>query len=173
MLIKTIGMVLVIAGFGGWGVSGARRLCGRVKNLRDLHMALAFLEKEITCMYSPLSQALENTARCSPFPVSRLFSGSAARLRGRAGVTAREAWLQGIAELRQFSQLQDDDYELLAAAAYQLGASDADQQRKFLESLQEQLKISEKKASINMESGQKLWTYGGFLAGLLVVLLLL
>ncbi|HWP95919.1 MAG TPA: hypothetical protein VN426_03645 [Syntrophomonadaceae bacterium] len=173
MLIKFIGMVLIVSGFGGWGMSGAHRLRGRVKHLRDLHMALGYLEKEITCMYNPLSQALENTAHFSPLPVARLFSATANVLRDKSGVTAREAWLQGIAQLQPVAQLLDSDYELLAAAAHQLGASDAAQQRKFLNTLQEQLKITEEKARQNMESGQKLWTYGGFLAGLLVVLLLI
>ncbi len=65
-----------------------------------------------------------------------------------------------------------DDIELILTAAGQLGASDVYEQRKFLTFIQEELKIQEEKAQEEVASGQKLWTYGGFILGAVIVILL-
>ena len=62
MLFKTIGIALIIGGFGGFGLGRARRFEKRVEELKNLRLALGFLEKEITCTYTPLSRALSRTA---------------------------------------------------------------------------------------------------------------
>ncbi|MDD2586399.1 MAG: hypothetical protein PHT79_03255, partial [Syntrophomonadaceae bacterium] len=74
--LKTAGIVLIISGFGAWGLSGARRIGKRVEQLRELKMAIGFLEKEITCMYTPLSLALERTSKFCKHPVNFLFAES-------------------------------------------------------------------------------------------------
>lgn len=164
---------MVLVGFGGWGLSGSRRLRDRARHLQDLQTAIAFLEKEITCMMTPLSQALANTARFSPDPVSKLFAVSAAILQEKSGTKAREAWTRGIEELARYSQLKDLDLQILRNGAVQLGASDVIQQQKFLSLMQEQLRINEKRARLQAEAEQKLYAYGGFIVGAVVVLLLL
>ena len=171
MLIKFVGIVLVISGFGGWGISGARRLRRRVKQLQGLRQAFGYLEKEITGLYSPLTSALENTARFADEPVAELFSESAALLRKRRGLTAGEAWRKGVQKMNAIGDLNELDIDLLNSAAGQIGVSDARQQKKFLAFIQEQLKISEEKARLDLESGQKMYLYGGFIIGSLVVLL--
>ncbi len=173
MIIKIAGIILVISGFGGWGISGAWRLKKRVKQLQDLRQAFAFLEKEITGFYSPLSIALEKTARFARSPISLLFSASAELLGSKCGFTAQEAWLEGVQRVRQNSCLHEDELDLISSAGGQIGISDALQQRKFLAFIQEQLKIAEEKARLSMESEQKLHLYGGFIIGCVVVLLFL
>lgn len=173
MLIKILGTALIVTGFGGWGLNGARRLRVRARHLQHLSMALGFLEKEITCMYSPLSVALDNTARFAPEPICQLFSISSGLLQGKAGITARDAWLQGVEQLATVSPLQDQDLLLIRSVAEQLGASDAAQQRKFLSLIQEHLNIAEQTARTRAQAEYKLYAYGGFIAGLVVVILLL
>lgn len=171
--IKTIGIVLIISGFGGWGLSGARRVEKRVEQLRELRLAMGFLEKEITCMYTPLSRALERTSKFCDFPIAILFRESSERLREKDGITIGEAWNIGLQELYSSSELKETDIELLSAAGHQLGMSDAFEQAKFFNLIQEELKIYEEQALKEMESGRKLWSYGGFILGTVVVLLLL
>lgn len=162
----------MLSGFGGWGISGAMRLRRRVKQLQGLRQAFGYLEKEITCLYSPLTTALENTARFAGNPVAGLFNQCAHLLRKRNGITAEEAWLKGVREMSAITDLTEYDLELLKSAAGQIGVSDALQQKKFLGFIQEQLKISEEKARLDLDSNQKLHLYGGFVIGCLVVLLL-
>lgn len=173
MLFKTLGIALIIGGFGGFGLSGAWRFEKRVDELKNIRIALGFLEKEITCTYTPLSRALARTAGFCDKPVSLLFAESARLLKSREGTTAGEAWRAGLKKLDAHSALNASDIGLLDSLAAQLGMSDAGEQRKVFDLLQEELRIQEEKAREELKSGHKLWAYGGFIMGAVVVLLLI
>jgi stage III sporulation protein AB len=51
--------------------------------------------------------------------------------------------------------------------------SDAAEQKKVFNLLQEELRMQEEKAREELKSGRKLWAYGGFIMGAVVVLLLI
>ncbi|MGI6435104.1 MAG: hypothetical protein ACOX0F_07075 [Syntrophomonadaceae bacterium] len=172
MILKAMGMIMIIGGSGLWGLSGAKRMEKRREQLADLKMAVAFLEKEISYMHTNLSQALQKTAAFSRWPVNILFAGAAAELAQKRGITAQEAWLKGLSELQAAAQLQRSDLELLAAMASQLGVSNAREQQKALTALGEELGLQQQKACSEMDSNQKLWSYGGFIMGTAIVLLL-
>lgn len=170
---KIVGISLIMGGFGGWGLSGARRLEQRVEELRDLRMALGFLEKEITNMFTPLSLALERTAGFCDLPVADLFLKSSSALGGKQGTTIREAWTAGLEALSRSSALLPADLKLLENAGGQLGMSNASEQKKVFALIQEELKLQEEKARDKVKGSHKLWSYGGFLLGAVVVILLL
>lgn len=171
--LKTLGICLTIAGFGVWGLTRAYRFSRRVKQLRDLRMALGFMEKEILYMHTPLSRALDRTARFARPPVSHMFAQAAQHLKHKEGATAQEAWLDGLSILSRQGDLEKGDLELIKSVAPQLGMSDAAEQGKFVRLMQEELKILEEQASQEVEAGKKIWSYGGFILGAMVVLLLL
>lgn len=173
MIFKTLGIALIMGGFGSWGLSGAWRIEKRVDELKSIRLALGFLEKEITCTYTPLSRALARTARFCEHPASLLFEESAKLLQSREGTTAGEAWRAGIKQLARHSALTAGDITLLDSIAAQLGMSDANEQSKAFDLLQEELRMQEEKAREEFKSGHKLWTYGGFIVGAVVVLLLI
>lgn len=173
MWIKMLGIVFIISGFGAWGLNGGRTLEKRVAQIKEIRLALGFLEKEISCMYIPLPRALERTTRFCRNPVAVLFAASSRKLQSKEGVTASEAWSHGLKELKRDSDLKEIDLELLATAAPQLGMSDALQQKKIFILLQEELGILEAKAAQEAQAGRKLWNYGGFMLGTLIVLLLI
>jgi stage III sporulation protein AB len=172
MLFKSMGIALIMGGFGGWGLSGAWRFEKRVEELKNIRLALGFLEKEITCTFTPLSRALARTAVFCEQPVSLLFRESSEWLQSREGVTAGEAWRAGIKKLAAHSALNAGDIHLLDSIAVQLGMSDAAEQKKIFDLLQEELRMQEEKARDELKSGRKLWAYGGFIVGAVVVLLL-
>ncbi|MBO8159209.1 hypothetical protein [Thermosyntropha sp.] len=169
--LKSAGVILVILSSGIWGLMGARNLQLRVEQLKDLRMALNFLEKEIAYMHTPLSSALRKTGYFCASPIRWLFLESAERLERKEGRTAYEAWLSGVYKLERASSLKTEDIELLKTGAMQIGISDVYEQRKFFSMLQEELKIMEEKAEKEAESGVKLWSYGGFILGAVIVLL--
>jgi stage III sporulation protein AB len=171
--IKTLGICLTIAGFGIWGLNGARRFSRRAAQLKHLRMALGFLEKEIIYMHTPLTRALERTARFAQPPVSNLFKTASVHLHNKKGATAGEAWLLGLEGLSRSGDLSKSDLGILEAVAPQLGMSDAAEQGKFFRLIQEELKLLEDHAAQEVESGQKIWSYGGFILGTVIVLLLL
>ncbi len=170
---KMIGMVLIISSMGAWGLSSARGIGKRTEELREIRFAMAFLEKEITYMHTPLTRALERTAGMSHQPVSVLFLESATSLKAGKGLTAGEAWMNGLQKLNSKSNLAPTDLEILATAAHHLGASDSSDQRKFLVLLQEEIKVQEERARQEQGAKQKLWSYGGFIMGIVIVLLLI
>lgn len=171
--IKLVGISMIIAGFGAWGLGRAGSYRRRAAQIRDLRLALGFMEKEIIYMHTPLTRALERTARFSQAPVNQLFKEASRHLQSKSGTTAAEAWLKGLEALAHASDLSKNELTLLESAAPQLGMSDAAEQSKFVRLLQEELKIIEEQAAQEVESGQKIWSYGGFILGAVVVLLLL
>lgn len=173
LLLKTLGGICVISACGVGGLKGSRGLEKRRKQLKDLRMAINFLEKEITYMHTPLSLALARTAYYTEPPIAFLFEESSRYLKEKQGFTAGEAWLKGIFFMRQHADLKKQDIELLNTAAHQLGMSNASEQKNYFALLQEELKILEENALYDVEKGRKLWSYGGFVLGFTVVLLLI
>jgi len=170
--LKTLGVVLIISGFGSYGLMGARRLDKRVHQIRNIRLAMAFLEKEITYLHTPLTTALARAAQSIPYPASMLFSHCARSLQDRQGATFTEAWRASLEQLARVSELKKEDLELLQSVASQLGMSGADDQQRFFRYIEEQLKIQEDKSRHELESGRKIRAYGGFILGSTVVLLL-
>lgn len=171
--MKTLGVVLVFSGTGIWGLAGARCMQQRCHQLAQLKTALAFLEKEIVYTYTSLSLAMEKTAAFAGSPACLLFAECARQLQQKKGVTAQEAWLGGVAHLRQGSQLRQQELLMAANLAQLLGVSNAESQRKALILLQKELELVQEKARQEADSNQKLWSYGGFIVGSAIVLLLL
>jgi stage III sporulation protein AB len=172
MLLKMMGTVLVIGGLGFYGVSRASSSDRRVAQLNHLRLSLNFLAKEITCTNTPLTRALANTALFTEGPVGSLFRETADQLSQR-DMTAREAWNVGIKQLLHCSDLKKNDCDLLKSAGFQLGMSDTLEQGKFLNLLQEQIAVQIEKARLEAHTARRIWTYAGFLAGAMIVLLLI
>ncbi len=81
--------------------------------------------------------------------------------------------MTGLQSLKHSGDLSNNDLTILKTVASQLGVSDAAEQGKFVRLIQEELKLLEEQAAQEMDAGQKIWSYGGFILGAVVVLLLL
>lgn len=171
--LKILGIACVISGFGSYGLMGARRMSNRVEQIKNLRLSLAMLEKEISYLHTPLSIALQRTSRSAAPPVRVFFEESARRLQDRQGISIMEAWDAALDKLRSASDLAEEELANLRAVSAQLGSSGIDEQQKIFLLLQEQLKIQEENARAALESGRKLWSYGGFILGATVVLILI
>ncbi|PKM78597.1 MAG: hypothetical protein CVU90_00950 [Firmicutes bacterium HGW-Firmicutes-15] len=171
--LKTLGAAFIVSGFGAYGLMGARSISNRVEQIRDIRLAMGFLEKEISYLHTPLPLALERAAQCTPEPARTLFFECGRTLQDRQGLTTPEAWAQSLEKLRTVADLKDEDLELLRTLSSQMGMSGVDEQKKLFGLVQEQLKIQEEKARREVESGRKIRAYGGFIFGATVVLLLL
>jgi len=171
--LKTLGVACIIAGFGSYGLMGARRMEKRVEEIKSLRLAMGFLEKEITYLQTPLSIALKRTVHLCVPSVRVLFEESSRILQDRQGISIGEAWENGLQKLRYSSDLHQSDIEILKTISTQLGSSGIEEQKKLFKLLQEELMIQEENARTHMESGRKLWSYGGFILGSTVVLLLI
>lgn len=173
LCLKTLGVVLVISGFGSYGLMRARSMDQRVEQIKNIRLAMRFLEKEITYLHTPLPLAMARAAQCIPAPANRLFEDCSRNLQDRQGVTINEAWSQSLEKLRKKSDLNDSDITVLQAVSSQMGMSGAEEQKRLFTMIQEHLSIQEDRARSEAESGRKLRSYGGFILGATVVLLLL
>jgi len=173
VLVKIVGGLLTFLACGAYGLAGAKSLDNRVRQLKSIRFALAILEKEITYLQNPLPRALQKTALLAEPPTRQFLAVAAGCLERRGGVTAEEAWLEGIKTLQENSDLSETDLFLLQSFASRLGMSDTEEQKKAFQLLGEEIKQLEDSAFKTAATEKKLWTYGGFLLGTLVVLLLL
>lgn len=171
MLLKLTGTALVIGGLGFYGISKAGSSARRVNQLISLRLSLNFLDKEITCTHTTLPHALARTAGFTEWPVSCLYRETTANL-NRKNMTAAEAWACGTDKLMKSSDLNDSDVELLQSAGPQLGMSDTMEQHKFLTLIQEEIAVQIEKARQEADTARRIWTYAGFIAGAMIVLLL-
>jgi stage III sporulation protein AB len=171
--LKTLGAAFIVSGFGFYGLMGAKSISNRVEQIRNIRLAMGFLEKEISYLHTPLPLALKRAAQCTTEPAKSLFFDCGHTLQNRQGMTTPEAWAQSLEKMRAISDLKDEDLELLKMLSSQMGMSGTDEQKKLFLLVQEQLKIQEGKARREVESGHKIRAYGGFILGATVVLLLL
>jgi len=171
--VKTVGVALLLSGFGSIGLMGARRITQRVEHLRNIRLAVEFLEKEISYLQTPLSYALQKTAQMASPPVDILFRISSQKLQQRQGTTALEAWNDGLVCLKHNSALSQGDIQVLKSLGPHLGMSGSHEQKQSIKLIQEELGILQDRARAEAESGSKLWSYGGFVLGATLVLLLI
>jgi len=136
-------------------------------------MDLEFLEKEIGFSRNPLEQALSRTAGVSCEPNKGLFTKACRELRSEPSTTAREAWSKGVAHLSKSGALTDEDLNIISLIGERMGTSDVSDQVRMLRQAGTEMKIQEEKSLRREGSEKKLWSYGGFLLGLMISILLI
>jgi stage III sporulation protein AB len=171
LLIKLTGIILILGGFGLGGLEQAGVKRRRVESLKQLGLMLSTLAQEIIYRQTPLSLALQQAAGTGKIGAEPLLSAWGEKLAYPSGMTAAEAFRQ----VQAFwpSELQEPERHILAAIAEQIGTSPAAEQKKLFAYGEERLRQLEDAASLDQEKNGRLWTYGGFLAGAALVLLLI
>ncbi|MCG9968512.1 stage III sporulation protein AB [Pelotomaculum terephthalicicum JT] len=171
-MLKLIGAVMVIAASGLSGLAMAGNYARRPKELRSLRSALQILETEIAYSATCLPDAfMQVSGRCDKTSAT-LFSGAAAELSNMSGVTASEAWDKALEKYYPGTALKSGDLSILRNLGGSLGISDREDQIKHLRLAMEQISAETLAAEEEAARNVKLWSYLGFLGGLLVVLLL-
>lgn len=171
-MLKLIGAIMVVGAGGLGGLSIAGNYSRRPKELRALRSALQMLETEIEYNATCLPEAFQQvSARCDK-SAALLFSEAAAKLSEQSGITAAEAWEKAIKKYHQSTALSSGDLSILRNLGGTLGVSDREDQIKHLRLAMEQLNAETAVAEEAAKRNVKLWSYLGFLGGLLIVLLL-
>jgi stage III sporulation protein AB len=169
-LVKLLGAALVVGACTGLGFRIAADYRHRPRQLRSLMHALRMLRTEIEYSLTPLPLAFERTAdRASP-PVSRFFRVCAERIDN--GDAPPEAVVAGLKELAAASALKSPELEVVQALGGTLGSSDRQNQCQHLEAALVHLAHLEQEARDAQRRNERLWQYLGFLAGLLIVVVL-
>lgn len=172
MAVRIALLAMLIALSGAYGLMGARRLDLRVEELRELRLAMKLLREQIHYLHTPLPEALWLCAERYRPPVDALFRTSAEVLRDPAGAGIAEAWEAGVRRLGAAGHLHPQDIGVLRQASGRLGSSGLAEQTRLLDWLDGELKRQQETAEAHRASQRQLWSYGGFIVGAILALLI-
>ena len=161
-------MVVAASGLSGLAVAGS--YAKRPRELRALRSALQMLETEITYGATCLPEALVTVATRSDVLVRPLFKQAGVELAAMSGVSAAEAWEKALAGYYPTSALKPQDHAILTNLGRSLGRSDCADQVKHLRLTMEQVTQEAANAEEDAARNVKMWSYLGFLGGLVFVL---
>lgn len=173
MMWKLVGAFLVIGSMGLAGIKAASFYSRRAAELRSLQDALQMLDTEILYAATPLPRALKKIGCSGCNAVAGIFDEAGELIRAGEGCTVAEAWGKALHKNWSSTALNREDYAILSSFGEMLGGSDCREQHKNITLASLHLRNEEEKARREHEKNARLWRYGGFLAGISIVLLLL
>lgn len=172
MFLKITGLLLVMAASTLIGFKAAQSIEGRLKDLRDIGIALQILEREMVFLAKPLPEALLSASKIKS-NVSTLFKECGEMLSSKMGFCISDAWDACINKNFMNTFLNEDDKQILLNLGKSLGSYDIQNQTQNIRLIISQLLIQEKKAEEAILKSAKMYKNLGVLAGAAIVIVLL
>lgn len=172
MWLKLLGGVMVVIVGTSIGFTLANRCCERPRQIRQIISCLASLKSYINYVSVPLPEALTSCVNGTSGAVAELFCKMAAILRDNGWMTPQEAIQCAIKETQGKLVLDKPELEVLEVLGANLGSTSRDEQRNYLEMIQDQLAKIEQDAMKLRDQNSKMYRYLGVCGGLAVVILL-
>ena len=169
--MKVLGAVLVLSASTLVGFVYSLLLRKRRRILGDLVQAFQWLEAEIGYASYPLAEVARRISGRVPAETKQVFTFFLAELGGAAGLTAEEAWMNGLAHAREVLPLLGEDWALLENFGRTLGATDRTRQLQAIGQTIENLKLQAEAAEESLKKNERLYRYLGIAAGTLIVLI--
>ncbi|WP_070120709.1 stage III sporulation protein SpoIIIAB [Bacillus marinisedimentorum] len=170
--MKLIGAVFILLASTWTGIEASRKLSMRPRQLRQLKSALQTMEAEVIYGHAPLNEIFRTLSVQTPKPLSWLFERFAKRLES-GQYNAAEAWIDSLEETRPFTALQKGELEILKQFGESLGRHDREQQQKQIQLALAHLDREEVEARSVQSKYESMMKSLGFLAGLLLIILLM
>jgi len=167
-----VGAVLLVTATGLLGARAGLWYVQRARHLAQFALALHVLETDIAFGALPLPAALRRAGGAVGGPVGDVFAAAARELTADPGCSGPEAWRRALDRWGGRLALAEGDREALGAAGVRLGASDADDQVRYLRAARHTLQVRAQQAEAERDVGARLWRYVGVSAGLAAALLL-
>ncbi|HZG60470.1 MAG TPA: stage III sporulation protein SpoIIIAB [Anoxybacillus sp.] len=170
--MKLIGALFILLATTWAGLEASRFLSERPRQLRQLKSALQSLEAEIMYGHTPLSEASLHLAKQLSRPLSWLFERFSEKL--AAGETSvKQAWDESLGEVWKYTALKSGELEVMKQFGETLGQYDRTAQQKQIRLALVHLEREEHDALEKKARYEKMVKSLGFLAGLLLVILLM
>ncbi|TLS36366.1 stage III sporulation protein SpoIIIAB [Pseudalkalibacillus caeni] len=170
--MKILGAIIIIAASTWAGFEWAKKLSERPKQLRQLKVALQSLEAEIVYGLTPLGQACIHLAEQLPKPLAWFFETVNKKLE-EGSSSAQEAWDSSLNEIWKFTAFRQGEMEVMRQLGATIGKHDRDHQQKQLRLALIHLEREEGEAKEEQVKYEKMIKSLGFLAGILLVILLI
>lgn len=170
--IKVIGVICVISGCVGTGLSMSRSYVRRYRQLEMLRQMTVLLKGEIRFACAELPEAFEHVARRIDPPFSDFLKDLSGELRSMEGKPFHVLWKKHVEGSLGHSCLTKDDLEALIRMGGQLGFLDREMQLAAIDLYLDELDISMKSFGQTISQKQRLSLSLGILSGLFLVILL-
>jgi stage III sporulation protein AB len=171
-MIKLMGAIIILLSSTLLGMRAASLYVQRSNQLRQLQVALQWLETQIVYGSTPLHEALDHIARRIGGDIQYLFAGIAQSLSDMPYASTRECWEKGIQLEWHKTALKRPEKEILLQLGQILGQSNRDDQQKHIRLALMNLKSEEELARSQQQKYEKMCRSLGVLGGLLMVILL-
>lgn len=170
-MLKLLGILCILSGSTGLGISFARELDLRIQELSQMQQLMLLLRGEIRYMHQPLPEAFLHLSGNAPVPFREFFSHTAEDLQQRNGQTAEEIWKRNLKQYLPGLHLGRQEIKDLEKLGGMLGYLDVEMQVNALDYYLEQLKLSACHARETAKNRRKLYQYMGALGGAALVIL--
>lgn len=172
MWLKIAGSVLVVAAGAGIGFSLAGRCSERPRQLRQAVSCLSALASYIGYASLPLGEALVRAAGGVAGPAGDFFRRTAAVLAERGWQTPAQAMEEALAAAGPTLAWQRPEREIMLLLGANLGATNREEQQKYLALVTDQLRRLEQEATRLRDQNARMYRYLGVCGGLAVAILL-
>lgn len=171
-MIKLMGAAVILVCSTLIGMRFASLYVQRAVQLRQLQVALQWLETQIVYGSTPLHQALDHIARRIGGEIGHLFAACAETLMKMRDASTQECWELAIENEWKRTAMKIPEKEVLLHLGQVLGQSNREDQQKHIRLALINLKSEEQQARDNQQKYEKMCRSLGLLGGLLVVILL-
>jgi stage III sporulation protein AB len=173
-MLKLIGLFFVMAATTGAGFYYSRRFSARPVQIRRLIQAIQILESEISFRATPIKEAMHIIGgRFNQDPTGDIFLSAHDLLSSQPSRSFQAIWREVLAKQFSNTSLKEQEREILLQLGDQLGLSNRADQIKHLQLAMQHLKINEEEARWEKARYEKMCRSLGFLAGLLIAILLI
>ncbi|MFT8317447.1 MAG: stage III sporulation protein SpoIIIAB [Sporolactobacillus sp.] len=171
-MIRIIGSLLVVGASTMIGMVLASRYSQRPRQIRQWRSALQAIEAEIVYGRVPIEELSADLASQLPQPVAHFFEYLRAALVEKFQ-PLKEAWKEAVIRYWPETSLKNAEREVILQFGTTLGTEDAENQKKHIQLALSHLEREEIEARAAQDSHEKMMRSLGFLAGILVALLLI
>jgi len=168
-----MGALCIFVGCGYLGFKVGDQYRQRTEILRYLQNGFNLLETEISYSSTPLPLALTRIAEKMRGLSQIPFAHAAKLLKHNQGLTAAEAWEEGVSCLALEFPLSREEISILVLFGHGLGCSAREEQMKNIVLAREQLRMAERAAEEARMKNQRMWQYMGLCTGGIIVLVLI
>lgn len=172
MFLKIASSIAIVICCTLLGIHMSYRYKQRIYNIRVLQSILAHLETEIVYYSTFLSQAIRNSIRTLDGDWKIFFIEVADILENRKEYSLAEAWNKSLKKIQKNPCIGKAELDIMYRFGLQLGNSNRQNQQKYFEIAQQQLKIEEENArQLHLRYG-KMYRSLGLLLGLGIAIIL-
>lgn len=173
MLLKVIGFILIMFSTTYIGFNFSKKLCKREEELVSLYSFISMLETEISYSITPLPEALFKISKKFNCNIGKLFSNISSRLYEKTGKTVYDVFLEAIDEQKGELYLNSEDLKIVEDFGKTLGQTDIDNQIKHIILIKKNISVLTERAREFKNKYARLYNMLGFLAGLMIFIILI